>query len=183
VLCVWVVFPAHVTVVLPSQSSAVTITWNMDPSVAATKTNWYNGGTTVTFGAEYGPTVTFGEESGLWSFTFPPVAITVDAYGAATFGVRIGLRCCIGLRSSTFLSLIFGRCCNYGRVTLSCRWTFSVILYVFPPHFRHSSLRQLLETLSNLSEFRHQFSELEHYIHSPTLFRFSSWSCDSISSS
>ena len=153
-LCVWVVFPAHVTVVLPSQSAAVTITWNMDPSVAATKTNWYNGGTTVTF----------GEESGLRSFTFPPVAITVDAYGAATFGVRIGLRCCIGLRSSTFLSLIFGRCCDHGRVIFSCRWTFSVILYVFPPHFRHSSLRQLLETLSNLSEFRHQFFELEHYI-------------------
>jgi len=30
---------AHFTVVRPSQSAAVTITWNMDPSVAATKTN------------------------------------------------------------------------------------------------------------------------------------------------
>lgn len=52
-----------------------------------------------------------------------------------------------------------------------------------PPHSRRCSSRQLLEILSNLSEFRHQFSELEHYIHSPTSLRFSSWSGDSISSS
>jgi len=123
----------------------------------------------------YSPHVTVGSSGTLharYGSTSQLIRTTV------TFGVRIGLRCCIGLRSSTFLSLIFGRCCNHGRVIFSCRWTFSVILYVFPPHFRHSSLRQLLETLSNLSEFRHQFSELEHYIHSPMSFRFSSRSCD-----
>ena len=108
--------------------------------------------TTVTFGAEYGPTV--------------------------TFGVRIGLRCCIGLRSSTFLSLIFGRCCNHGGVIFSCRWTFSVILYVFLSHFRHSSSRQLLETFGNLYELRQRFFELEHYIQSP---RFLLFDDDSIS--
>ena len=129
---------AHVTVVLPLQSAAVTITRNMDPSVAATKTNWYNGGTTVTF----------GEESGLRSFTFPLVAITVDAYGAVTICLScedIAQQSCAMVPRwrvfSSFLCPVFSASCvqhtsdmhskfalrphnlwKYGRYPMSDRW-------------------------------------------------------------
>jgi len=91
-LCVWVVFP-HFTVVLPSQSAAVTITWNMDPAMAATKTNWYIGRIRHCY-------IYFGVEIRASIFNVPLAALQVDESG---FSALIKVRCVLTVVASTLI--------------------------------------------------------------------------------